>query len=90
MSTEAERMFTGTRRQVTWDRTRMSAKMVEIGECIKVWVSIPKGKARPLLAGVFWNADDVDAAVRVLQEDIEREKNVDGNSEDNPTANSMV
>ncbi|KID97309.1 RecQ helicase TLH3, partial [Metarhizium majus ARSEF 297] len=29
MSAEAERIFSGTRRQVTWDRSSMSAKMVE-------------------------------------------------------------
>ncbi|KAG7404439.1 hypothetical protein Forpe1208_v016024 [Fusarium oxysporum f. sp. rapae] len=29
MSTEAERIFSGARRQVTWDRSSMSAKMVE-------------------------------------------------------------
>ncbi|KAJ6436410.1 transposase-like protein [Purpureocillium lavendulum] len=74
MSTEAERIFSGARRQVTWDRSSMSAKMVEACECIKSWISVPKGKTRPLLAGVFRAAKDIDAAVRILQEDIEADK----------------
>ncbi|KAF6518143.1 hypothetical protein HZS61_002221 [Fusarium oxysporum f. sp. conglutinans] len=32
MSTEAERIFSGARRQVTWDRSSMSAKMVEASD----------------------------------------------------------
>ena len=68
----------------------MSAKMVEICECVKNWVGIPKGKARPLLAGVFRNAEDIDAAVRILQEDIERDRNVESDSEDEPLANITV
>lgn len=74
MSTEAERIFSGARRQVTWDRSSMSAKMVEACECIKSWISVPKGKSRPLLAGVFRGAEDIDVAVRILQEDIEMGK----------------
>ncbi|KAI8411223.1 hypothetical protein FOFC_07817, partial [Fusarium oxysporum] len=62
MSTEAERIFLGARRQVRWDRSSMSAKMVEACECIKSWISVPKGKSRPLLAGVFREAEDIDAA----------------------------
>jgi hypothetical protein len=87
MSTEAERIFSGAKRQVTWDRTKLSAEMVEICECIKSWISIPKGKTRPLLAGVFRNAEDIDAAVRILQEDIERERQVDSDSESDAVAN---
>ena len=49
----------------------MSAEMVEACECIKSWISIPKGKSRPLLGGVFRAAKDIDAAVSILQEDIE-------------------
>jgi hypothetical protein len=52
----------------------MSAEMVEACECIKSWISIPKGKSRALLAGVFRAAKDIDAAVRILQEDIEMDK----------------
>jgi hypothetical protein len=55
--------------------------MVEACECIKSWISIPKGKSRPLLAGVFREAEDIDAAVRILQEDIEMSKGAEGDSE---------
>ncbi|OAQ57414.2 transposase-like protein [Pochonia chlamydosporia 170] len=81
MSTEAERIFSGARRQVTWDRCSMSANMVEACECIKSWISIPKGKNRPLLAGVFRAAKDIDAAVRILQEDLEMDKGADSDVE---------
>ncbi|KAG7002669.1 ATP-dependent DNA helicase PIF1 [Fusarium oxysporum f. sp. conglutinans] len=81
MSTEAERIFSGARRQVTWDRSSMSAKMVEACECIKSWISVPKGKSRPLLAGVFREAEDIDAAVRILQEDIEMSKGAESDGE---------
>ena len=36
--------------------------MVEYSECLKSWISIPSGKDRPLLAGVFWSAEEVDIA----------------------------
>jgi hypothetical protein len=55
--------------------------MVEACECIKSWISIPKGKSRPLLAGVFRAAKDIDAAVRILQEDLELDKGADSDVE---------
>ena len=58
----------------------MSAKMVEACECIKSWISIPKGKCRPLLAGVFRAAKDIDAAVRILHEDIEMDKGTESDA----------
>jgi hypothetical protein len=39
---------------------------------------------------VFRNAEDVDAAVRILQEDIERDRNVESDSEDETLANITV
>ena len=59
----------------------MSANMVEACECIKSWISIPKGKSRPLLAGVFRAAKDIEAAVRILQEDLELDKGADSDVE---------
>jgi hypothetical protein len=55
--------------------------MVEACECIKSWISVPKGKSRPLLAGVFREAEDIDAAVRILQEDIEMSKGAESDGE---------
>jgi hypothetical protein len=40
-----------------------------------------KGKSRPLLAGVFREAEDIDAAVRILQEDIEMSKGPESDGE---------
>lgn len=59
----------------------MSARMVEACECIKSWISVPKGKSRPLLAGVFRRAEDVDAAVRILQEQIEMGEGAESDGE---------
>ena len=42
------------------DRTRLGSQMVEYSECLKSWISIPSGKDRPLLAGVFRSAEEVD------------------------------
>ncbi|KAH7109729.1 hypothetical protein B0J13DRAFT_614439 [Dactylonectria estremocensis] len=39
------------------------------------------GKSRPLLAGVFRGAEDIDAAVRILQEDIEMNKEEESDGE---------
>lgn len=38
MSAEAERVFSGARRTVSWDRSRLSAQMVEYTECLKHWI----------------------------------------------------
>lgn len=59
----------------------MSANMVEACGCIKSWISIPEGKGRPLLSGVFRAAKDVDAVVRILQEDIEMDEGVESDIE---------
>ena len=62
MSTEPERVFSCARRIISWDRTRLGSQMVEYSECLKSWISIPSGNDRPLLAGVFWSAEEVDIA----------------------------
>ncbi|OAQ57829.2 restless-like transposase [Pochonia chlamydosporia 170] len=38
MSAEAERVFSGARRTVSWDRGRLSAQIVEYTECLKHWI----------------------------------------------------
>jgi len=68
----------------------MSAKMVEVCECIKSWISIPKGKSRPLLAGVFRRAEDIDAAVRILQEDIREDIDMDKGVESDSKPEGLV
>jgi asparagine synthetase A len=37
MSDEPERVFSGARRTVSWDRTQMTAETLEIVECLKHW-----------------------------------------------------
>ncbi|RKK10689.1 hypothetical protein BFJ65_g14684 [Fusarium oxysporum f. sp. cepae] len=38
MSAEAERVFSGARRTITWDRSRLSVKTIEYTECLKHWI----------------------------------------------------
>ncbi|KJZ70117.1 hypothetical protein HIM_10487 [Hirsutella minnesotensis 3608] len=38
MSAEAERVFSGARRTISWDRSRLSARIVEQTECLKHWM----------------------------------------------------
>jgi hAT family C-terminal dimerisation region len=38
MSAEAERVFSGARRQIPWGRASLGAKMVEQMECLKHWL----------------------------------------------------
>jgi hypothetical protein len=37
MSNEPERVFSGGRRTVSWDRAQMEAETIEIRECLKHW-----------------------------------------------------
>jgi len=74
MSTEPERVFSGARITISWDRTQLGSKMVEYSECLKSWVSVPKGKCRPLLAGVFRSAEEVDKACGIPAAAVDTEK----------------
>ena len=37
MSNEAERVFSGARRTISWDRSQLSPKTIEAVECLKYW-----------------------------------------------------
>ena len=37
MSDELERVFSGARRTVTWDRGQIEAETIEMRECLKHW-----------------------------------------------------
>jgi len=39
MSAEAERVFSGARRQIPWSRAQLGAKMIEQLECLKHWIT---------------------------------------------------
>lgn len=69
MPTEPELVFSGARRKISSDRTRLGSQIVEYSECLKSWISIPRGKCRPLFAGVFRSAEEVDKACGILLED---------------------
>jgi len=38
MSAEAERVFSGARRQIPWSRANLAAKTIEQMECLKHWL----------------------------------------------------
>ena len=38
MSAEAERVFSGARRQIPWSRANLGSKTVEQMECLKHWL----------------------------------------------------
>ena len=38
MSDEPERVFSGARRTISWERARLGAEMVEKVECLKYWI----------------------------------------------------
>lgn len=68
----------------------MPAKILEVCECIKSRISIPKGKSRPLLAGVFRRVEDIDVDVRILQEDIREDKDMDKGAENASKSEGLV
>lgn len=39
MSAEAERVFSGARRTISWERANLSARTIERLECMKNWLS---------------------------------------------------
>lgn len=45
MSAEPERVFSGARRTISWDRCQLGSRTVERGECMKSWIKsgITKG-----------------------------------------------
>ena len=38
MSAEPERVFSGARRTISWQRMRLGVKIIEAGECLKSWI----------------------------------------------------
>jgi predicted transport protein len=40
MSAESERVFSGARRTITWERHRLGADVVEQSECLKSWIKL--------------------------------------------------
>jgi hypothetical protein len=48
MSAESERVFSGTRRQITFDRLRLNGSSIEKSECLKSWI---KNDIEPIMEG---------------------------------------
>lgn len=64
MSAEAERVFSGARRTITWDRASLGASIVEMTECLKSWI-----RSR-LSYGVISTPDEVESLAIVVEQSI--------------------
>jgi hypothetical protein len=68
MSAEAERVFSGARRTISWERASLSARTIDRLECLKNWL---KSK---LSHGVFLSkegnnmrAEDVESMIKLAE-----------------------
>jgi hypothetical protein len=53
MSASAERVFSGARRTISWERSKLGGPMVEMTECIKSWTRAQSNGRASLLTGTF-------------------------------------
>jgi hAT family C-terminal dimerisation region len=68
MSAGPERVFSGAKHMISPERTRLQgAKVVEMTECLKSWVSITPGKQQAPLSGVFADNQFVNEAIQILE-----------------------
>jgi hypothetical protein len=65
MSAEPERIFSGTRRTISWDRLSLGAITVEQMECLQHWIR------SGLSHGTFRTATEVEQAVEMVGEDVD-------------------
>ena len=63
-------MFSGGKHTIAPERIRLGARMVEMTECIKSWVSITPGQQHAPLSGIFINNQFVDEAINYLEENL--------------------
>ena len=71
MSSGPERVFLGAKHTIAPERIRLGAEMVEITECIKIWVKIREGRLRAVLIGVFRESRDVNKIIEILKLSVE-------------------
>ena len=63
MSAEVEHVFSGSRRTISWDRTRLSVKILEMLECLKHWIT------SRLSYEAFLTADAVQSAIESIEQE---------------------
>jgi hypothetical protein len=63
MSAEVELVFSSSRRTISWDRTRLSIKTLEMLECLKHWIT----------SGLSYETFLTDKAVQRAMESTEQE-----------------
>jgi hypothetical protein len=67
MSAEAERVFSGARRTISWDRAQLGGHMVQMTECLKSWLR------SGLSQGSFRTAAEVEETAQAvrMQDDVQ-------------------
>jgi hypothetical protein len=73
MSAEPERIFSGARRTISWQRMCLGADNIEKGECLKSWIR------SGLIAG--WRKEELEALVAKMQEQLQKEWQQGGQQE---------
>jgi hypothetical protein len=68
MSAEAERVFSGARRTISWDRAQLGGHMVQMTECLKSWIR------SSLSHGTFRTAIEVEEAAQVARKQCDMEE----------------
>ncbi|KJZ68465.1 hypothetical protein HIM_12141 [Hirsutella minnesotensis 3608] len=60
MSAETERVFSGARRTISWNRCLLGSQTIEKGECMKSWIKsgITRGIPVDVLDGEVEGHDD--------------------------------
>ena len=76
MSAEAERVFSGARRTISWTRCRLGATVVEQMECLKSWI-------REVVKSGGFASEEVAAEVLNIEGELD-------NRQDNNIGNNQV
>jgi hAT family C-terminal dimerisation region len=76
MSAEAERVFSGARRTISWTRCRLGATVVEQTECLKSWI-------REVVKSGGFASEEVAAEVLNIEGELD-------NRQDNNIGNNQV
>ena len=76
MSAEAERVFSGARRTISWTRCRLGATVIEQTECLKSWI-------REIVKSGGFASEEVAAEVLNIEGELD-------NQQDNNIGNNQV
>ena len=68
MSAEAERVFSGARRTISWERSSLQARSVEQSECLKHWIKSNITYGNVVVSDVVIEAAE---QLKILEEEVE-------------------